>query len=138
QNRKAVFVSMQLPQAIAPLAQVAPILRGACSMEKGENSGAWRRLIFDFRTGAGILNFVNGAELRRYSQVGLVTPDHRIRTKNWPLVVEPPQPGKLEEFAQQARAVAADFMGHYLAYFARHNARVGGNKKPLDPLPRVI
>ena len=47
---------MQLPPAIAPLAQVAPILRGACSMEKGENSGAWRRLIFDFRTGAGILN----------------------------------------------------------------------------------
>src|SRR5262245_27273681 len=31
-NRKAVFVSAQLPQALAPLAAVAPILRGACSL----------------------------------------------------------------------------------------------------------
>ena len=29
------------------------------------------------------------------------------------------------------------FIAHYQAYFARQNARVGGIKKPLDPLPRV-
>src|SRR5262245_18659795 len=31
--RKGVFVSMQLPQRVAPLAAVAPILRGACSLK---------------------------------------------------------------------------------------------------------
>ena len=46
-----------------------------------------RASILDFRSGPAILNFVNGAELARYSQAGVVTPDHTIRTKNWPLVV---------------------------------------------------
>src|SRR5262249_14914061 len=73
-NRKAVFVSAQLPQAVAPVATVAPILRGAVSLKDDKVEGAWRRLILDFRAGGAILNFVNGAELVRYSQAGLVTP----------------------------------------------------------------
>ena len=56
-----------------------------------------------FRTGPEILAYVNGAELADYSQRGVVTPDHIIRTKNTPLVVPPPEPGKLDDFAR-ARA----------------------------------
>src|SRR6516165_3146851 len=65
-NRKAVFVTAQLPQAIAPLDAVAPILRGACSRKDDKIEGAWRRMILDFRASPAILNFVNGAELARY------------------------------------------------------------------------
>jgi rhamnose utilization protein RhaD (predicted bifunctional aldolase and dehydrogenase)/NAD(P)-dependent dehydrogenase (short-subunit alcohol dehydrogenase family) len=136
-NRKAVFVTAQLPQAIAPVSAVAPILRGACSGKDETIEGAWRRLILDFRTGPAILNFVNGADLARYSQVGVVTPDHTIRTKNWPLVVAAPEAGKENDFKRAAGAAVMDFIEHYQAYFARQNARVGGTKKALDPLPRV-
>ena len=94
-NRKAVFVTAQLPQAVAPVGAVAPVLRGACSRKDANNEGAWRRLILDFRTGPGIMNFVGGADLARYSQAGVVTPDHTIRTKNWPLVVAAPENGKI-------------------------------------------
>ena len=59
------------------------------------------RLILEFRADAAILNFVNGAELARYSQAGVVTPDHTIRTKNWPLVVPAPEDGKLDDFKQR-------------------------------------
>jgi rhamnose utilization protein RhaD (predicted bifunctional aldolase and dehydrogenase)/NAD(P)-dependent dehydrogenase (short-subunit alcohol dehydrogenase family) len=136
-NRKAVFVTAQLPQAGAPIAAVAPILRGACSLKDEHVQGAWRRLILDFRTGPTILNFVNGADIQRYSQAGVVTPDHTIRTKNWPLVAPAPQDGKLADFARAARAAVAAFIERYQGYFMRQNARVGGIKKPLDPLPRV-
>jgi rhamnose utilization protein RhaD (predicted bifunctional aldolase and dehydrogenase) len=44
-NRKSVFVTAQLPQAMAPLAQVAPLLRGAASLKDEMIAGAWRRLI---------------------------------------------------------------------------------------------
>ena len=54
-NRKAVFVTAQLPQAVAPIGAVAPVLRGACSRKDANNEGAWRRLILDFRTGPGIM-----------------------------------------------------------------------------------
>ena len=136
-NRKAVFVTAQLPQAVAPVTAVAPILRGACSRKDANIEGAWRRLILDFRTGPEIMNFVGGADLARYSQAGVVTPDHTIRTKNWPLVVAAPEDGKTDDFKRAARAAVAAFVERYDTYFARQNARVGGIKKALDPLPRV-
>src|SRR5262252_7391406 len=136
-NRKAVFVTAQLPQAIAPLDAVAPILRGACSRKDNKVEGAWRRMILDFRASPAILNFVNGAELARYGQAGVVTPDHTIRTKNWPLVTIAPARDSMDDFKRAAQAAVSDFCERYKAYFARENARAGGIKRPLDPLPRV-
>jgi rhamnose utilization protein RhaD (predicted bifunctional aldolase and dehydrogenase)/NAD(P)-dependent dehydrogenase (short-subunit alcohol dehydrogenase family) len=136
-NRKSVFVTAQLPQTIASLKSVAPIVRGACSLKDEHVEGQWRRLILDFRSDAAILNFVNGADLARYGQVGVITPDHTIRTKNWPLIVPAPQDGKLAEFKTAANAAAEAFVQRYRAYFACHNARVGGMKTMLDPLARV-
>jgi rhamnose utilization protein RhaD (predicted bifunctional aldolase and dehydrogenase)/NAD(P)-dependent dehydrogenase (short-subunit alcohol dehydrogenase family) len=136
-NRKAVFVTGQLPQAIAPRAAVAPLLRGAASLKDDNIEGAWRRLILDFRATPAVLDFVNGAELKRYSQAGVVTPDHTIRTKNWPLILPAPADGRLDDFRRAARDAVVAFIDNYKAYFARNNARLGGIKKPLDPLPRV-
>ena len=136
-NRKMVFHAAQLPQASAPVAAVAPILRGACSRKDRHVEGAWRRLILAFRSSSAILDFVNGAELVRYAQAGVVTPDYAIRTKNWPLIVTPPQEGKLDDFRRATQAAAQAFGEKYQAYFARHNARTGGTKTMLDPLPRV-
>jgi rhamnose utilization protein RhaD (predicted bifunctional aldolase and dehydrogenase)/NAD(P)-dependent dehydrogenase (short-subunit alcohol dehydrogenase family) len=137
-NRKAFFMSAQLPQAAAPIAAVAPIVRGVCSMKDERIEGGWRRLILDFRTGTKILDFVNGAELARYGQAGVITPDHAIRTKNWPLILSAPEDGKLDQFRRAAASAASFFVENYRAYFARQNARVGGFKQPLDPLPRVV
>ena len=136
-KRKAVFVTTHLPQAIAPVAAVAPILRGACSRKDERIEGAWRHVILDFRTGPGILNFVNGAQLARYGQAGVVTPDHTIRTKNWPLLTAAPERDRTDDFKRAVRAAVTAFVQRYDAYFARQNARVGGIKRPLDPLPRV-
>ena len=136
-NRKAVFVTAQLPQAIAAVDAVAPILRGACSRKDEKIEGAWRRMILEFRTSPAILNFVNGAELARYGQAGVVTPDHTIRTKNWPLVTIAPARDRMDDFKRAAHAAVTDFCERYQAYFARENARAGGIKRPLDPLPRV-
>jgi rhamnose utilization protein RhaD (predicted bifunctional aldolase and dehydrogenase)/NAD(P)-dependent dehydrogenase (short-subunit alcohol dehydrogenase family) len=137
-GRRAVFATAQLPQAVIPLAAVAPIVRGACSLPDDKIEGAFRRLILDFRTGDAILNFVNGAEVGRYATAGVVTPDHTIRTKNWPLVVPAPEQGKTADFSRAARTAVAAFMAHYRDYFARNNVRCGGTKTMLDPLPRVV
>jgi rhamnose utilization protein RhaD (predicted bifunctional aldolase and dehydrogenase)/NAD(P)-dependent dehydrogenase (short-subunit alcohol dehydrogenase family) len=136
QGRRAVFATAQLPQSVLPLAEAAPIVRGACALR--DPGGAHRRLILEFRTGDAVLNFVNGAEVKRYATAGVVTPDHTIRTKNWPLVLEAPQAGKAADFAASTAAAAAAFMESYRHYFARQNARCGGTKKMLDPLPRVV
>jgi rhamnose utilization protein RhaD (predicted bifunctional aldolase and dehydrogenase)/NAD(P)-dependent dehydrogenase (short-subunit alcohol dehydrogenase family) len=137
-GRKAVFAAAPLPQAAAPLAAVAPVVRGACSLADPKIEGAWRRLVLDVRAGDAVLNFVNGAEVARYSQAGVVTPDHTIRTKNWPLVAPPPARGDMDTFGAGMRAAVAAFVERYEAYFARNNGRSGGGKRMLDPLPRVV
>jgi rhamnose utilization protein RhaD (predicted bifunctional aldolase and dehydrogenase)/NAD(P)-dependent dehydrogenase (short-subunit alcohol dehydrogenase family) len=137
-NRKAVFVTGQLPQSVAALGAVAPVVRGACSLPDAKIEGAWRRLVLDFRCNEVLLNFVNGADLARYGQAGVITPDHTIRTKNWPLILPAPAADGLDGFRQTARRAAAEFASRYRDYFARHNARAGGGKIALDPLPRVV
>lgn len=137
-NRKSVFVSIQLPQAMAPLAEVAPIVRGLCSLKEAKPEGAYKRFILEFRTNSAILNFVNGAELERYSQQGVVTPDHTIRIKNQPLIAPPPADGKMDEFKDRLRAAVEAYAERYVRYFERNNARCGGTKRMLDPMPRVV
>ncbi len=138
QRRKTVFAVASLPAAIASAAEVAPILRGACAVPSPTEAGAYKRFLLDFRTGAAVLNYVNGAELGRYGQAGVATPDHTIRTKNYPLIVPPPQAGRLDGFKRAVRAAVDGFAGDYHAYFARHNARQAIPKRELDPMPRVI
>ena len=134
-DRKPVFVPVALPAKPASLAAVAPILRGACGIRE---SGDWRRMVLDFRTSPAILNYVNGAEVRRYATQGVVTPDHTIRTKNYPLIVGPAADGGLADFRTAARAAAERFIADYQAYFFRNNEGQATPKKMLDPLPRVI
>ena len=137
-NRNAVFVTAMLPQAVAPLAAVAPILRGACSHKDERSEGAWRRLILDFRATPAILTFVNGAEAARYSQAGVVTPDHTIRTKNWPLLLRAARgrPDGCLQARRAARGAAASSSATRTISRATMRASAR-SRRMLDPLPRV-
>jgi rhamnose utilization protein RhaD (predicted bifunctional aldolase and dehydrogenase)/NAD(P)-dependent dehydrogenase (short-subunit alcohol dehydrogenase family) len=136
QGRPIVFPARKITSAMATAAEIAPLIRGACAIKKeGEEP---IRFITDFRTAPGILDYVNGQELASYSQRGVVTPDHIIRTKNKPLVVPPPEAGKLDEFAQALREGVAKFVADYDWYFARENTAVGNTKTKLDSAPRVV
>ncbi len=136
-NGKPVAV-VAVPHKIAREAHIAPIVRGACSETDAAAEGAWRRLILEFRGGETVRNFVNARDLDRLSQAGVITPDHTIRTKNWPLVLPAPDNAALDEFARAAREQARQFIDRYQHYFERNNKRTGGIKHELDPLPRVV
>ncbi len=137
-RRRTVFAAARLPAAIAGAAEVAPILRGICAIPSPTNAGAYKRFILDFRTSPAVLDYVNGAELSRYGQAGVATPDHTIRTKNYPLIVPPPKAGRLDPFKTAVREAVDRFAADYHAYFARHNARQAVSKRELDPMPRVV
>jgi rhamnose utilization protein RhaD (predicted bifunctional aldolase and dehydrogenase)/NAD(P)-dependent dehydrogenase (short-subunit alcohol dehydrogenase family) len=137
-SRKPVFVAGRMPPRAPALSAIAPMVRGACSLPDLQHPGAYRRFILDFRAGAGVLKFVNGAELARYGQAGVVTPDHTIRTKNWPMLVAAPEAGKLGEFKVAINASAKAYIAAYEAYFARHNTSATKPKRMLDPMARVV
>ncbi|MEI9990922.1 MAG: bifunctional aldolase/short-chain dehydrogenase [Rhizomicrobium sp.] len=130
--------SAALPAHLASVPQIAPILRGAVAIARNPMAGTVKRQILCFRTSPAILDYVNGAELARYSQVGVVTPDHTIRTKNWPLVVPAPDAHKLDDWRKDVHEAVEAFVARYHDYFRRNNEHSTPKKKELDPLPRVI
>ena len=135
-NRKVVFVSAKLPPRIAPAIEIAPILRGACTLRDAGGEGAHRRPILEFRVSDAILNFVNGKDVAHYARAGVITPDHVIRTKPWPLILPAPQAGELAEFRSAAHKAAQKFIDGYTAYFARNKKRTKGAVMH-DAAPRI-
>ncbi len=135
---RGVFPSAHVPSELAPLSEVAPIVRGLLAVQ-GDNSVADPvRMILEFRTSEAVLSYVNGKELGRYSQVGVVTPDHVIRTKRLPLTLSAPEAGRGDVFREGATVAAAKYAADYRAYFARHDGVREKPKKELDPMSRVV
>jgi rhamnose utilization protein RhaD (predicted bifunctional aldolase and dehydrogenase)/NAD(P)-dependent dehydrogenase (short-subunit alcohol dehydrogenase family) len=137
-GRRRIFSPGALPDRLAAPAEIAPIIRGACAIADPAVAGAYRRFVLDFRSDPAILAYVSGAERARYSQSGVATPDHTIRTKNYPLLAPPPEADGLASFKADVVAVVARFTSDYHAYFARQNPRHDNSKRELDPLPRVV
>ena len=130
-GRKKVFTAAKLPQKTTAVADIAPVLRGLTRY-------GGKRLIFDFRGGAKVLNFVNGKDIRRYACQGTATPDHVIRTKQKPLISPGPETGGLNAFRKGTARALDRYVKDYQAYFKRNNRRQKIKRTELDPMPRVI
>jgi len=135
-NRRSVFVSGAVPRQAMSIEEIAPVLRGACAIKDESTEGAFTRFVVEFRSSQAILNFVNGRDVADYARRGVITPDHTIRTKNWPIVLPPADTGD-GDWRVKVRAAVTTFIDDYKTYFARQNARVGGGRAMLDPAPRV-
>ncbi len=133
-----VFASAALPARPARPEEIAPLLRGLLAHPPATPDGEPGRVLLAFRGGAPIRRFVDGAEVSRYGLAGTVTPDHSIRIKSWPVLLPPAEAGAPAAFARAAAAAIRKFEADYMAYFERGNARAGGNRKALDPAPRVL
>lgn len=138
QAGRRTFPSVTLPDSLLPAAKVAPVVRGACVVEKSPGSRDYDSFILDFRTSSTILEYVNSSDLRSLASKGAMTPDFIIRTKNLPLVVPPPDAADAEGFKQGVLRAVADYKEAYTAYFEAEKRRSGMNVEMLDPLPRVV
>jgi len=135
--RKPLVQGAALPELARPSA-VAPLLRGLLAIETDPVEGLHERFVLAYRGGSAARAYAGAAEVERLAQTGPVTPDHVIRTKPAPLVLPAPAAGHLEGFRTAAATAIETYKAHYRDYFARNNKRLGGIKKPLDPVPRVI
>ena len=135
---EGVFPTAELPMELSPVSEVAPIVRGLMAVRGDESVADPVRMILEFRTSEAVLKYVNGVEVGRYSQVGVVTPDHVIRTKRSPLVAPAPEAGQAKAFREEAAKAADKYVADYRSYFARHDGVREPPKKALDPMPRVV
>lgn len=134
-NGRNPFTPAQLPAGLATPADIAPILRGAVAVPKGE--GRFDRMASEFRTSPAILDFVNAAQVADMASRGVSTPDLSIRVKTGPMVVPAPAAGDLAGWAETVRQCVADYASAYEAYFRENDARDDVKRTMLDPMPRL-
>ena len=72
--------SLSLEARKSKAAAVAPVLRGYCSSE--------RKMIGHFTDDARVLEFINSNDLAKLAPLGTSCPDHFLRTKIAPLVID--------------------------------------------------
>ncbi len=137
-GRRNRFQSVALPEALARPAEVAPVLRGLLANPVDPEEGRFQRFVLTFRGGAAVRAYVDSDQVAHWSQEGVVTPDHSIRVKPYPLVLPAPRADALDDFAAAAAAAIETYRRDYEAYFERNNARHGGGKRATDSAPRVI
>ena len=118
----------------AKAVQVMPVLRGILGARRAEFLGNRDTFmpVMDLRAGDNVQEFLARSDWQVLAKRGVATPDHVIRTKNFPLVLtEQVLAGGADAIAAAVDAYIAD----YTAYFERNNARVGGGKIMLNPVP---
>ncbi|GBG29099.1 DNA/RNA-binding protein KIN17 [Hondaea fermentalgiana] len=130
------------------------VLRGVFAEFSGDVDGGagW---ILAYRDSPEVAAFAQSEECDKLSQIGCITPDHVIRTKQVPLVIRGLEQGRFygegEDPAGVAETPEGDkalrtylreqmqaYVDRYHEYFRSNNERVGGTKQELDPLPRVL
>jgi rhamnose utilization protein RhaD (predicted bifunctional aldolase and dehydrogenase)/NAD(P)-dependent dehydrogenase (short-subunit alcohol dehydrogenase family) len=136
------FEAVELPERLAPAAALLPRLRGALGRAAAAAGGVRGHWLLDLRTTPLARAVSDDQRLADWARRGVATPDHVIRTKAEPLVL-PPAPAAgdgaaLEAWSAALEPALAAYAAKYRATFERQNARVGGIKRALDPLPRVV
>ena len=117
-------VQVSVPAAVADYAALAPVLRGAL--------GA---VVLERRDTDAARAFAADPEVASLSQRGPATPDHVIRTKAVPLLLDPAAAGD-DWSAHVADAVQA-YRARYDAYFEAQVRAKGVSRTKLDASPVV-
>jgi len=120
----AVRSSLPPDRRRAQAVEIAPVLRGLASSAS--------RTIGHFRDDAPVLQFLESKDLERLAQAGTSCPDHFLRTKRRPLVLD------LAPDADPLAAPAREKLkGQFEAYRAQYKAYYEHCKRPDSPALRA-
>ncbi|HHB81272.1 MAG TPA: bifunctional aldolase/short-chain dehydrogenase, partial [Aliiroseovarius sp.] len=108
---------------------ILPALRGALGAVSARHTGSADAPmpIIDLRQSDEISAFLARADLAELAGRGVATPDHVIRTKNYPLLLD----------SQDIGAAVESYIADYTRYFEENAARYPEGKTLLNPGPNV-
>jgi rhamnulose-1-phosphate aldolase/alcohol dehydrogenase len=112
-------------------ADLAPVLRGFCS--------ALNRMVGHFSDDGRVLEFINSNDLARLAPMGTSCPDHFLRTKISPLVLDLPMDQDLQEMDVIKEKLAPQFERYREMYAHYYESCKHSNSPAMrDPNPVVI
>lgn len=116
-----------LPEAErrARAAALAPVLRAIASQDRPQ--------VGHFTDAAPVLDFLAHAEHPRLAALGTSCPDHFLRTKVRPLVLDLPPTAPLEQTVARLEELHAAYRADYQAYYDRHAGEDSPAIRGADP-----
>ncbi|MFT4033463.1 MAG: bifunctional aldolase/short-chain dehydrogenase [Siphonobacter sp.] len=112
-------------------AQLAPVLRGFCS--------SYVRMIGHFTDDERVLQFINSIDLDKLAPLGTSCPDHFLRTKIQPLVLDLPADADLSDLKSLKEKLAPAFEAYRAMYTQYYETCKRSNSPAMrDPNPVVI
>ena len=111
-----------------------PLIRKYLSYK--EKDGSYTKWILNIRKNKRIIQYLNHPKLEKFTQRGPITPDHVIRTKPKPLIIDLSKK-KENQIETTIKNNIKKFKSEYKKYFLR-NKKYLPNSKELDPNPRLV
>ena len=109
----------------ARAAALAPVVRGLASTD--------RRQVGHFTDSDVVLDFLSREKLAPLAALGTSCPDHFLRTKVAPLVLDLPADAPLDEAIARLKELHAEYREAYAAYYARHATPDSPAMRGADP-----
>lgn len=106
-------------------AALAPLLRALASADRPQ--------VGHFSDAPEVLDFLSRAEHPRLAALGTSCPDHFLRTKVRPLVLDRPADTPPEETAARLRVLHEEYRAEYAAYYQRHAGPDSPAMRGADP-----
>lgn len=106
-------------------AALAPVVRGLASTDKPQ--------VGHFTDADVVLEFLSREEMPRLAALGTSCPDHFLRTKVRPLVVDLPATAPLEDVVARLGELHEEYRAEYAAYYSRHAGRDSPPMRGADP-----
>ncbi len=116
-----------LPEAErrAKAAALAPVIRGLASTDL--------RMVGHFTDTDVVLDFMASEKLQSLAALGTSCPDHFLRTKVSPMVLDLPGTASVEEMVTRLRELHADYRTAYAAYYERNASPDSPAMRGADP-----
>jgi rhamnulose-1-phosphate aldolase/alcohol dehydrogenase len=112
-------------QRRAKAAALAPVIRGLASHDRPQ--------VGHFTDDARVLDFLAAAEHPRLATLGTSCPDHFLRTKVKPLVLDLPAGAPVEDSIARLKELHEAYRADYQAYYDRHATEESPALRGADP-----
>ena len=112
-------------QRHARAAELAPVIRGLVCTDTVQ--------VGHYDDSTDVLDFVSRDKLAALAALGTSCPDHFLRTKIRPLVLDLPPTAPLDRAAGRLRELTADYRAQYAAYYQRHATVESPPMRGADP-----
>ena len=113
-------------ERLAKAAKLAPTLRGIASKDN--------RMVGHFNDADVVLDFLNSQKLAELAAKGTSCPDHFLRTKISPLVIDLDSSAEVEAILARAHELHLEYREKYTAYYNKYATKDSPAIRGADPL----